>query len=103
MRKQTAMINRNAELTWIGSGPKIGRSYTLLDDGRPTGIQIRHCGHPTALWPYYITRRPEEGMFLHANGKAFYLLGIDILNAPHVNPAFSRYTTRLGTILRIPT
>jgi hypothetical protein len=28
--------------------------YEMLDNGEPTGWWVRHCGHPTALRPYYV-------------------------------------------------
>lgn len=41
------------------------------------GFQIIHCGHPTALWPYYI--QPPDGfgdhhMAIAPNNKAFQYL-----------------------------
>jgi hypothetical protein len=28
--------------------------HQMLRDGEPTGTWVRHCGHPTALRPYYV-------------------------------------------------
>lgn len=37
----------------------LGRSdYQMLRAGAPTGYWVRHCGHQTALRPYYV-RRPD--------------------------------------------
>lgn len=40
---------------------------------RGTDYFVRHCGHPTALWPYY-GLRPDGSMILAPNGRAFRLL-----------------------------
>lgn len=38
-----------------------------------SGWWVRHCGHPTALWPYY-GHSPEGRILLSPNGRAFRLL-----------------------------
>lgn len=43
------------------------------------GWSVRHCGHPTALWPWYGID-PEGAMILHTSGYAFQYLG-DALKA----------------------
>jgi hypothetical protein len=48
----------------------------LLFLNEPTDIYIHHCGHPTAIYPYYISRR-EDGqgpMILAVNGHGFMSL-----------------------------
>lgn len=34
--------------------------YVLMVDGRPVGLSVEWCGHPTANWPYYIIDRGES-------------------------------------------
>jgi hypothetical protein len=36
-----------------------------------SGWQIRHCGHPTALYPYYATSRDGREPIIAANGRGF--------------------------------
>jgi hypothetical protein len=39
---------------WIRFAPfgeTCGATWT-----HPTGVKVVHCGHPTALWPYFIVR-----------------------------------------------
>lgn len=36
-------------------GSQCGSTTHLYVDGQDTGWFIRHCGHPTALYPYTIT------------------------------------------------
>ena len=38
-----------------------------------SGFEVRHCGHPTANWPYYVLSTAGE-MFVHPCGYAFRLL-----------------------------
>jgi hypothetical protein len=43
--------------TWrrIEVGPRFRKShYELMLNGERTGIWVMHCGHPTALRPYYL-------------------------------------------------
>jgi len=37
------------------------------------GYAVRHCGHPTAIWPYH-GETPESALVLAANGRGFQLL-----------------------------
>jgi hypothetical protein len=49
---------------WIGHRGPWGRNLTWTRDDLP-GLIVRHCGHGTALYPYYITtgdnRSPVDG------------------------------------------
>lgn len=36
-----------------------------------SGWQIHHCGHPTALWPYYLTEPGRPGIVVSHNGRGF--------------------------------
>ena len=36
-----------------------------------SGWQVHHCGHPTALWPYYGVPPGGGPMLLAANGHGF--------------------------------
>jgi hypothetical protein len=53
--------------------------WTKTHEGRwdlgATGYRVRHCGHPTALWPY-CGETPEDQMILASSGR-----GIRTLNA----------------------
>jgi hypothetical protein len=40
-------------MKWIGIKNHLGRNDTWVSPEWP-GIFIKHCGHPTALRPYYI-------------------------------------------------
>lgn len=53
-------------------GQKIGARYRH----DASGWEVRHCGHPTALYPYYAVdpAHPDE-MTLAPAGTAFRLLG----------------------------
>ena len=35
-----------------------------------SGWIIQHCGHPTALWPYYLVQ-PDGGSVVSFNGRGF--------------------------------
>ena len=75
MKTSKSATTTEVKYTWIARGKgTCGKHYTLLADGKPAGITVQHCGHPTALWPYAIIRRPEEGMFLAPSGHGFHLL-----------------------------
>ena len=49
---------------WIGHRGPWGRNLTWTRDDLP-GLVVRHCGHGTALYPYYIptgdNRSPADG------------------------------------------
>src|SRR4051812_3757632 len=59
-----------AMMRWIRRpgvfGGKCGASWQL----QGTAFLVRHCGHPTALWPYH-GERPEGSMILDHNGRGF--------------------------------
>ncbi len=38
-----------------------------------SGWIVKHCGHPTALWPYY-GLSPDGEMLVSPNGRGFQLL-----------------------------
>ena len=38
-----------------------------------TGYRVRHCGHPTAIWPYH-GETPDNAMVFAPNGRGFQLL-----------------------------
>lgn len=35
-------------------------NYEMLNDGIPNGVWIRHCGHQTALRPYYVVAPNDD-------------------------------------------
>jgi hypothetical protein len=67
---------RPSNFTWRAWGSRPGRHYQLLFVGEGTNVYVHHCGHPTAIYPYYISRR-EDGqgpMTLAPNGHGFMSL-----------------------------
>ena len=48
------------------TGSTCGAKWILLG----TKYVVRHCGHPTALWPYYGVR-PDGTMILSSSGRGF--------------------------------
>ena len=55
---------------WIGHRGVFGRNVAWSRADLP-GVQVRHCGHPTALRPYYVTGLGEESSVF---GRTFRLL-----------------------------
>ena len=43
----------SAALCWVGRRGPWGRNVAWTHPAYP-GLEVRHCGHPTALRPYYI-------------------------------------------------
>jgi len=43
-------------ITWrrIGGRSSCGAEHEHLRDGKATGWYVKHCGHPTANFPYYV-------------------------------------------------
>lgn len=59
-----------SRITWRAWGTRPGRHYQLIVQGQDTDIYVHHCGHPTAIWPYHISRS-QDGigpMILASNG-----------------------------------
>ena len=69
----TAEPAKVLEMAWIHEGPKCGRQYALHCDSQDTGWRVIHCGHPTALWPYYI-QMPDGRSVISPSGVAFRLV-----------------------------
>ena len=45
-----------APIVWIGH--KLGRERNMLwTSPQLPGVEVRHCGHPTAIRPYYVVGR----------------------------------------------
>lgn len=44
---------------WIGHRGPWGKNLTWTREDMP-GLVVRHCGHPTALRPYYLTGEVAE-------------------------------------------
>ncbi len=67
---------KTSSFTWKAWGMRPGRHYQLLYLGEETDVYVHHCGHPTALWPYYITRTEcgRGPMTLAPNGHGFQCL-----------------------------
>lgn len=49
-----------AALKWQGHKGLFGRNDRWTHPCLP-GVTVRHCGHPTALRPYYVTTTDEAG------------------------------------------
>jgi hypothetical protein len=67
---------RESNFTWRAWGIRPGRHYQLLFLDEGTNVYVHHCGHPTAIYPYYVSRR-EDGkgpMTLAPNGYGFMSL-----------------------------
>lgn len=67
----------SARLTWTKYGGERGRKgacYELSLDGVEVGVQVQHCGHPTANWPYYVTAHWLDEIVIGENGRGFRLL-----------------------------
>jgi len=47
-----------------------GRKTSADWEHRATGWHVRHCGHPTAIHPYF-AEDPDGRMVVHANGHGF--------------------------------
>jgi hypothetical protein len=65
-----------SSITWRAWGTRPGRHYQLIVLGQEADVYVHHCGHPTAIWPYYISRT-EDGkgpMTLAPNGHGFMTL-----------------------------
>lgn len=65
-----------SSITWRAWGVRPGRHYQLIVRAEETDIYVHHCGHPTAIWPYYISRSDDgKGpMILAPNGHGFMTL-----------------------------
>lgn len=66
------------KITWNATGDRWRkrRRYQLVADGEPQNVYVHHCGHPTALWPYFVSFEPDgrEAAVLADNGRGFRLL-----------------------------
>jgi hypothetical protein len=59
---------------WERITSPIGRIFTQYLH-RPSGYVVRHCGHPTANFPYYI-ETPQGPNILAPNGRGFQRLDL---------------------------
>lgn len=58
-------------IAWISyrRDPGRGRAdYQMTIDGKPNGLFICWCGHPTALRPYYVTMPDGTNLDIYKNG-----------------------------------
>ena len=70
------------------AGGTCGAKHTHI-----SGHVIVHCGHPTALWPYYIVT-PKNETILAPNGRGFKFLTDAKTEVEHrTNPAATRSNT----------
>lgn len=54
------LIDDVASVKWQGHKGLFGRNDRWTHPCLP-GVTVRHCGHPTALRPYYVTCTDEAG------------------------------------------
>lgn len=71
---QSAQGGAPLGISWDAWGHKPGRHYALQIDGDRVGVEVHHCGHPTANWPYYITAHWQDEIIVADNGRGFQLL-----------------------------
>ncbi len=75
--EELAKLPRMTSENWTAYGdPAIkGRRYRLaIADVGDVDVWVLHCGHPTALWPYYIEAFFADKMILAPNGSGFQYL-----------------------------
>ncbi len=62
------------EMQWERYAPAgtCGATYYLLRRGRPSGVSVQHCGHPTANFPYTVETPTKT--YVAPNGRGFALL-----------------------------
>ncbi len=74
--EELALLPPMAKTNWTayGHAPTKGRRYQLNVDGEELQVWVIHCGHPTALWPYYIEAFFQEGIIVSPNGHGFTYL-----------------------------
>lgn len=69
------MTATTTALSWQPSGRGTSRAFQLLEDGQPIpGVIVRHCGHPTALRPWYAENIPGTAFQYVADARAFSLV-----------------------------
>ncbi len=44
---------------------KCGRRDQLHDEGQPTPFWVKHCGHPTANYPWYVEEHTDTEILFH--------------------------------------
>ncbi len=75
--EELAKLPKMTSENWTASGPVAtkGRRYRLaIADIGDVDVFVVHCGHPTALWPYYIEASFSPTIILAPNGKGFQYL-----------------------------
>ncbi len=73
LAKLPKMLSENWNV--YGDRATKGRRYQLtLADSGDVEVWVIHCGHPTALWPYYIQAFFSPTMILAPNGSGFAYL-----------------------------
>lgn len=73
MAKRTTNYGVNPTMKWKRFPGVYGGTCGCMHKLEGTKFQVRHCGHPTALWPWY-GLRPDGSMILAPNGRAFQFL-----------------------------
>lgn len=71
---------------WQGLGGGYGGRHATWVHPRLPGVAVRHCGHPTALRPYFVAGLPIQRKFYRladAQAAAFEVAGAIAARAPH--------------------
>lgn len=66
-------LAESKSMEWIRQAGLYGGSNGSIHQLEGTRYFVKHCGHPTANWPWYGIR-PDGSMILHPSGYAFQLL-----------------------------
>jgi hypothetical protein len=85
------MITWNRHAIVLPDGRNTGYAhYTMLDNGEETGIWVRWCGHPTALYKYFVRVKNGTALDIYDRGgvSAFRTVGLAKAAAEtyHQNP-----------------
>lgn len=85
------------------SNPKHG---TLAVHWRhdPSGMEVSHCGHPTANWPYAISAPGDQRLIVCQSGRGFQKLAyaMDAVERLHRGEAFLT-ADRPARVVPVPT
>lgn len=70
---------------WHGYGKGCHRWHDLELHGEPVGVVVRHCGHPTALRPWYCEQIDGTAFRLVLDARAYALAFHRGLDWPALN------------------
>lgn len=72
MRRRRGFKARDGWTRLSAPGRKCGAHWRHEE----TGWELRHCGHPTANWPYYLVEPRSRLMVVTHNGLGFKTLAV---------------------------